>query len=68
MAEPLLTREELAARLRVTVRTVSEYQRRGELQGRLLGRRWRYSEEDVRAFLEKLPYEWTFAGTNPREK
>lgn len=64
---PLLTREEVAARLKVTTRTVAEYQARGELHGRILGNRWRYSEEDVRAFLEALPCRWEIAGTNSRE-
>ena len=61
---PLLTREEVAARLKVTTRTVAEYQSRGELAGLLLGNRWRYTEEAVRAFLEALPGTWEIAGTN----
>ena len=65
---PLLTREELATRLRVTTRTVAEYQARGELAGKLLGGRWRFREEDVRAFVDALPGSWEIAGTNSREK
>ncbi len=65
---PLLTRKELAERLKVTTRTVAEYQARGELAGKLLGNRWRYTEEAVRAFLETLPGSWEIAGTNSPEK
>ena len=70
MVEPLqlLTRDEVAARLKLTPRTIAEYQRRGELRGRLLGNRWRYAEEDVRAFVEALPGSWEIAGTNSPEK
>ena len=56
---PLLTRDEVAGILRLSSRTVAEYVRRGELRGRLVGRRWRFRHEDVDAFLEDLPGEWT---------
>lgn len=59
---PLLTRDEVADLLRLSSRTVAEYVRRGELRGRLIGRRWRFREEDVASFLEELPGEWTVAG------
>ncbi len=59
---PLLTRDEVAARLKLSPRTVAEYVRRGELRGRLIGRRWRFREEDVAAFLEELPGEWAVTG------
>jgi excisionase family DNA binding protein len=65
---PLLTRAEVAARLKVTTRTVAEYQRRQELVGKLLGGRWRFREEDVRAFVEALPGSWEIAGTDSPEK
>lgn len=65
---PLLTRGEVAVRLKLSVRTVSEYQRRGELHGKIIGNRWRFTEEAVRDFLESLPGEWQIAGTNPPEK
>lgn len=58
---PLLTRDEVADLLRLSPRTVAEYVRRGELRGRLIGRRWRFRHEDVDAFLEELPGEWTVA-------
>ena len=58
---PLLTRDEVAELLRLSPRTVAEYVRRGELRGRLVGRRWRFRHEDVDAFLEELPREWTVA-------
>ena len=58
----LLTRDEVADLLRLSSRTVAEYVRRGELRGRLIGRRWRFRHEDVDAFLEDLPCEWTVTG------
>ena len=61
---PLLTRDEVAARLKLSPRTVAEYVRRGGLRGRIVGNRWRFTEEDVAAFLEALPCEWGLAGTN----
>lgn len=61
---PLLTRDEVAARLKLSPRTVAEYVKRGELRGRIVGNRWRFTEEDVRAFLEALPCEWSLAGSN----
>lgn len=59
---PLLTRDEVAGILRLSSRTVAEYVRRGELRGRLVGRRWRFCAEDVDAFLEGLPGEWEATG------
>lgn len=61
---PLLTRDEVAARLKLSPRTVAEYVKRGELRGRIVGNRWRFTEEDVRAFLEGLPGEWEVTRRN----
>lgn len=48
----LLTPEEVAERLSVTVKTVREWLRTGELTGVKLGRIWRVREEDLIAWVE----------------
>lgn len=55
---PYLTLAEVAGVLRLNVRTVRELVRRRELQGRLVGRRWRFRQEDVDAFFDACPSEW----------
>jgi len=57
--ECLLTLREAADVLHP--RTVREYVRRHELQGRLIGRRWRFRRKDLDAFVEKAPTGWDFA-------
>ena len=51
-----LTVEEVAARLRVTPRTVRGWLQDGRLSGRNIGGRagWRVRQEDVDAFMESL--------------
>jgi excisionase family DNA binding protein len=60
--ETLLTIREAAGVLRLHPRTVREYVRRGELQGRLIGRRWRFRRKDLDAFYENAPRSWDFRG------
>ena len=60
----LLTLREAAEVLRLHQRTVREYRRRGELEGRLIGRQWRFRRKDLDAFVESSPQEWDFAGTD----
>jgi hypothetical protein len=48
--------------LRLNPRTVREYVSRGELEGRIIGRRWRFRSVDLDAFYENAPSEWDFAG------
>ena len=55
-----LTIGEAAEILRLHPRTVREYVRRGELQGRIIGGRWRFRREDLDAFYENAPSEWDF--------
>ena len=57
-AERLLTLKEAAEVLRLHPRIVREYIRRGELQGRLIGRRWRLRRKDLDSFFEKAPTGW----------
>ena len=58
MTERLLTPEEVAERLQVSRLTVMAYLRSGALRGRKVGRLWRVSEEDLRAFVEgdRVPF------------
>jgi excisionase family DNA binding protein len=56
--EVLLTLREAADVLRLNARTVREYVRRGELQGRLIGRQWRFRRKDLDAFYENAPRAW----------
>ena len=51
--EALLTTQEVANILKVTVRTVYSLLESGELQGVKIGRVWRVREEDLQAFLSR---------------
>lgn len=51
--EALLTTQEVADLLKVTVRTVYNLLESGELQGVKVGRVWRVREEDLEAFLSR---------------
>lgn len=52
MEKRLLTPEEIAERLQISRLTVMSYLRSGVLKGIKVGRLWRVSEEDLRAFLK----------------
>jgi hypothetical protein len=41
---------------------VREYVNRGEIEGRIIGGRWRFRRADLDAFYENAPSEWDFAG------
>lgn len=58
----LLTLREAAEFLRLSPRTVREYLRRGELQGRVIGGRWRFRREDLNAFFADAPRSWERPG------
>jgi len=60
-SDRFLTLREAAEVLRLHPRTVREYIRRGEIQGRLIGRRWRIRRKDLDSFFEKAPTGWHFA-------
>jgi excisionase family DNA binding protein len=62
IGECLLTLPEAAEVLRLHPRTVREYLRRGELEGRLIGRQWRFRRKDIDAFFESAPRGWDFGG------
>ena len=64
IGERLLTLPEAAEVLRLHPRTLREYLRRGEIEGRLIGGRWRFRRVDLDAFFEYAPSNWDFAGNS----
>jgi excisionase family DNA binding protein len=60
IADRFLTIGEAAEILRLHPRTVREFVRRGELQGRIIGGRWRFRREDLDTFYENAPSQWDF--------
>jgi excisionase family DNA binding protein len=64
LRERFLTLREAAEVLRLSTRTVREYVNRGEIKGKLIGRRWRFRRADLDAFFENAPSEWDFAEKN----
>ena len=74
-AEPLrdagkafLTLQEVAQLLKLHPRTVRQYVHRGELEGRLIGRRWRFRQEDVDKFFDAAPSQWNFSEGSDDDK
>ena len=68
IGERLLTLREAAEVLPLYPRTVREYVRRGELQGRIIGGRWRFRRKDLDAFFENAPREWDFKVNDERKE
>jgi excisionase family DNA binding protein len=64
IGDKLLTLREAAEVLNLSTRTVREYLKRGEIQGRIIGRRWRFRRADLDAFFENAPPSWDFAGND----
>jgi len=62
IGEKLLTLKEAAQVLRLSARTVREYVRRGDIEGRIIGGRYRFRQADLDAFFEKAPRNWDFVG------
>ena len=62
IGEKLLTLRESAEVLRLNARTLREYVKRGELQGRIIGGQWRFRRADLDLFVENAPRNWDFAG------
>ncbi len=50
--EKLLTRVDIANRLQINKRTVTQWLRKRHLRGFKCGKEWRVSEKDLEAFLE----------------
>ena len=64
IGDRLLTLREAADVLRLSTRTVREYVSRGEIEGRIIGGRWRFRRADIDAFFANAPRSWDFAGKN----
>jgi excisionase family DNA binding protein len=64
VGERLLTLREAAEVLRLNPRTVREYVQRGEIEGRIIGGRWRFRRADLDAFFDNAPRNWDFVGKN----
>jgi excisionase family DNA binding protein len=64
IGDRLLTLREAADVLRLSTRTVREYLQRGEIEGRIIGGRWRFRRADLDSFFANAPREWDFAGKN----
>jgi len=60
IGERLLTLLEAAEVLRLHPRTLRQYVRRGEIEGRIIGGRWRFRRGDLDLFYENAPKEWDF--------
>ena len=64
IGDRLLTLREAADVLRLSTRTMREYVQRGEVEGRIIGGRWRFRRADLDAFFANAPRNWEFAGKN----
>jgi excisionase family DNA binding protein len=64
IGEKLLTLREAAGVLRLSTRTTREYAQRGEIEGRIIGGRWRFRSADLDSFFANAPRNWDFAGKN----
>jgi excisionase family DNA binding protein len=62
IGDRLLTLREAAEVLRLSTRTVREYVQHGEIEGRIIGGRWRFRRADLEAFFANAPRDWDFAG------
>jgi excisionase family DNA binding protein len=64
IGDRLLTLREAADVLRLSTRTLREYLQRGEIEGRIIGGRWRFRRADLDAFFANAPRSWDFPGKN----
>jgi excisionase family DNA binding protein len=55
IGDRLLTLREAAEVLHLNPRTVRDYVSRGEIEGRIIGGRWRFRRADLDAFFENAP-------------
>ncbi len=62
VGERFLTLREVAEVLRLSPRTVRNYLKRGEIRGKIIGKRWIFRRADLDAFFENAPSDWDFVG------
>ena len=67
IGEGFLTLREAAGVLRMNPRTLRAYLRRGEIEGRVIGGRYRFRRTDLDRFYEEAPREWEFKGKSEHE-
>lgn len=60
IGDRLLTLKEAAEILRLSTRTLREYVQKREIEGRIIGGRWRFRRADLDAFFENAPNNWDF--------
>lgn len=60
IGDRLLILKEAAEVLRLSTRTVREYVQKREIEGRIIGGRWRFRRADLDAFFENAPSSWDF--------
>ena len=68
IGEKLLTLREAAAVLRMNPRTLRSYLRRGEIEGRVIGRKWRFRRIDLDRFFEDAPRHWDLKRKDEHEE
>jgi excisionase family DNA binding protein len=64
IGDRLLTLREAAEVPGLSTRKVREYVKRGDIRGKIIGKRWRFRRADLDAFFENAPRSWDFAGKN----
>jgi excisionase family DNA binding protein len=62
IGDRLLTLKEAAEVLGLNTRTVRKYVQRGEIEGRIIGGKWRFRRADLDSFFANAPRTWDFAG------
>jgi excisionase family DNA binding protein len=67
IGDRLLTIKEAAEVLRLSPRTVRDYVQRGEIEGRIIGGRWRFRRVDLDVFFANAPRHWDFVGKSGQE-
>lgn len=67
IGDRLLTLREAADVLRLSTRTLREYLQRGEIEGRIIGGRWRFRRADLDSFYADVPRSWDCIGKNNHE-
>jgi excisionase family DNA binding protein len=68
IGDRLLTLREAAEVLRLSTRTVREYLQLGQIEGRIIGGRWRIRRADLDGFFAKAPRNWDFVGKNNHQE
>lgn len=64
IGDKLLTLREAAEVLRLSTRTVRAFVQRGEIEGRIIGGRWRFRRADLDSFFANAPHNWDFSGNS----